>query len=390
MSRKKQWWKCNQVKQTISKVAETSVDAIALEIGIEYDTVFTQVKVDLGPKGLDVEKEIVWKGPGDYYFYAKIPYETSALVVINSEDLGTVYFMFEGNASESFMGSHLNPLSEKKSALGMLAADLIPFDVQQWREKIVALMRFTKIEIGSYLKHPVPRGIGYAISELGDIDWRVFMNQADSGEVIPDNPLFSLLKREFEMEKKSHFASSFNKMEIPKYIQVNPRGSQSIISVGSVLPLERGSPNIVATDLTDYEHHSYLAIAPQPSLIKMNYDVLKRLSELAGFASTEYEVNSGVLDTRDTLPNYMAIELERQHRLLDDEPIRMHEIVDQSGNSRGQKILASLKEDEPKLLWPQKLACTNCKAVYKYQASDSQIGKVQCRNCLKYFPANPV
>ncbi|TET07547.1 MAG: hypothetical protein E3J86_12715 [Candidatus Thorarchaeota archaeon] len=389
MSDVDEWWNSNQVKQVIRKNAIDAADnLLALGFGIESHTLYSEASLSLGPKGYDIDKTIILMGPGDHSVFRRIPYVVKALVVLNSVNLGNIYFMFEGYASELFHGSELNPYSGKKSAMGILAADLYSSPVQQWRSKKISLMRFTTIETGMFLTHPVPRGVGYAVTKMGDTEWRIFGNHGEPRGVNSENPLFLLLKLEFQKEK-SHLKSNFDSMQYPKYIQVNPRGRQSIISVGSEIS-ELGIRDIVSTDLTDFGNQSFLAVAPMHSVMKLNFDVLMRFADISRAASTEYEVYSGVLDTSDSLPRYLAIELERLQNNPDEEPINMSEFFEPVQDSRGQEILSSMKESDPRVLWPQRLKCTNCKAVYKYQASDSQIGKVQCNNCLKYFPANQV
>ncbi|MHA2303224.1 MAG: hypothetical protein ACXACD_19955 [Candidatus Thorarchaeota archaeon] len=388
MTENKDWWNCKPSKTAVLIAAETAVASFAEEMGLEYSILRKESDIVLKPGGDELGREIVWKSYGNHIVLTQNPYRTNSLIVINSEGFGNLYFMFEGNASAAFEGDLLNPMKTQKSAVGVMRATRGVSFAKQFAGKIVSVMNFETIEVGLIHDHSIPRGVGYSISKLGDTQWRIFGNQDDSETATFENPLLSLLNREFEMKDKSKMVSKFNKIEQPKYVQVNPRGSKTIVSVGSGQPLQGGSPVVVSTELKEFDNKWYIAVIPQPSLIRQSFEIMRDLSELARCASTDYDVYSGVLDTKDALPRYLAIELERQHALPGDEPISVSELLDESEDSRKGQIVGYLSEREPHLLWPKRLACTNCKAVYSYQASDSKSGYLECRNCLKQFPAN--
>jgi hypothetical protein len=383
-----EWWNCKQAKTAVLLAAETAVSAFAEEIGLEYTIIRKESDIVLKPGGNELGREIVWKSYGDHIVFAQNPYKTNSLVVINSKEIGDIFFMFEGNASIAFEGKLLNPLSTQKSAVGVMRASRGAAFAKQFKDKIVSVMNFETIEVGLIYDHPVPRGVGYSIGKTGDTQWRIFGNRDDPEDATFENPLLSLLNREFQMKDKSSIALNFQKSEQPKYVQANPRGNKSILSAGSGQPLQGGSPAVISTELEEFDKKWYIAVIPQPSSIMHTFKIMKDLSNLAKDTSTDYEVYSGVLDSKEVLPRYLAIELERQQALPGDEPISVSELLDESEDNRKGQIVGYLSEREPQILWPKRLACTNCKAVYTYQASDSKSGYLECRNCLKQFPAN--
>lgn len=387
MSENKDWWNCKQAKTALELAPETAVSAFFEEIGLEYNIVRKDIEIEQKPEA-DEKNRQIWRGYGGHIIFAQVPYIARALVVVNMKDLGELFFMFEGDVSIAFKGDRLNPARKQKSALGVASALRGVQFAKQFKDKVVSIANFKKIETGSIQDHPNPRGVGYSVSNLGDTQWNIFSNQDDPEAVTFENPLLSLLNREFQMHNKSKIYSSFHKSEMPKYLQVNPRGSKTILSVGSTQPLQVGAPSVITTELKDFDNQWYIVVVPQPSLIKLNFETLRQLSEISRIASTDYEVYSGALDSKDQLPRYLAIEMERQQTLSGDEPINLHELSDDAEDSRAGQIVGYLTEREPSLLWPKRLECTNCKAVYNYQATDSKSGYLECKNCLRQFPVN--
>jgi len=358
-----------QAKKALSSSAQAAVALFARPAGLEYSVIRTDAEITLDANRRPSDRRIVWSGPGGEVILAQTPYLTKALAVIDSKELGVLFFMFSGFASALFSGKLLN---------------------RKWGDRMVSIMDFTEVESGLLLGHSVPRGVGCTVSDSGSIEWQVFANQDDSEIVDPQNPLFSLLKREFLMHEKSHLALSFRNLKAPRYLQVIPRGGQSICSVGSQEAVQEEVLTVLSAELeesliTPATHGLCLVLAHRSSILREQYNALKLLFDLARRVATPYEVHSGVLDARGSLPRYLALELERQSTRPGEEPLRLNEISSQSEESRGGQILKAMTGREPKLLWPKTLTCPNCKAVYSYRLVDAMGGELECKNCLKRF-----
>jgi len=325
-----------------------------------------------------------------YEFTAPAPIEVRVLIRIQTEILGAIYLLLKGLASIPFVvppyeRPHTRdpiPIWWIKQAEGFS---------QVWQNKRVVAIRFDEVEAGGVTGYAVPRGLHVKMTAgTGEVVITVFRNQGDPDEPPPENPLLSVVGREFEDREKSNFVREFSTIRSPQYFQASPRGNETILSVGCPLGLIEAFPNIrLCRELDGLDPCGCFVFHDDAIAPALCTRFLLILLQRVQTEKVDYDVYSGFAGDAGSLPFYLSLESERVRNALGGDPISMREMATVLEGDRVDMLLKGLRRTELGVLWPRHVKCPICGAVYSYKKRDYiDPGLFECKNCLKRIPAN--